>query len=600
MNQSNNRQNQNQPRNTYSPVASRLIGNNQSVNKGYSSTSVVGIIILIVVLLVLAAACYWLYQYYTNRSFQTINEVEVMSDVKDAASKFSVGSGSIPTSNYSNEYSISMWINIDNYTYNYGQEKYILCRGNPGSGNPEIVLDAKTNDLIVKLKLQVPTPSIAGINGNSNSGKSNFANIEIPVVMGNLEPAFNNPNSAVPTSGCIEATTILNKVGNNGIDYPIIQYQIANNCNMNSSMREGFANAGLQIAGKRDLTMLSDNSAPVESQHYPDSYFNDISGNEVPANGRGNIAKVIREGFDAIADISNACASVLIDFCNITNMMKQQSTANNAMDASSKAFQSIIDALEASRSTAKTTADIDAAFKNAGSNISSILNNDTFNNLVAKLVADLETLKTVSQGAGGNVSISTIMNTVNTKLAAANCSLVLSGNNDINITTNLYESLLNLIKKSLYTYLNNLSYGIQKEYPELAGQQSASCLIQNTANSDPSIGTCVYKAIPLQRWTHVIVSVYNQVVDIFIDGKLGSSCVLSAFPALSTSDVVITPNGGFAGKISRVTFANTAMTIQHAKELYYDGPVPTSSLWSMIPNWVWYGIIFLIVIAISY
>ena len=64
--------------------------------------------------------------------------------------------------------------------------------------------------------------------------------------------------------------------------------------------------------------------------------------------------------------------------------------------------------------------------------------------------------------------------------------------------------------------------------------------------------------------------------------------------------VVITPDGGFSGKISRVIFSNTAMTVQHARELYYAGPVVSSSLWSMIPSWVWSGVIMLIIIGIAY
>ena len=142
--------------------------------------------------------------------------------------------------------------------------------------------------------------------------------------------------------------------------------------------------------------------------------------------------------------------------------------------------------------------------------------------------------------------------------------------------------------------------GLQQAYPDLAGTQNASCLIQNITNPDPTVGTCVYRAIPLQKWVHVVVSVYNQVVDIFIDGQLASSCVLKGYPAISTSDVVITPDGGFSGKISRVIFSNTAMTVQHARELYYAGPVVSSSLWSMIPSWVWSGVIMLIIIGIAY
>ena len=145
-----------------------------------------------------------------------------------------------------------------------------------------------------------------------------------------------------------------------------------------------------------------------------------------------------------------------------------------------------------------------------------------------------------------------------------------------------------------------MGVGLQRAMPELAGSANASCLIQNLTNPDPTLGTCVYRAIPLQKWVHVVVSVYNQVVDIFIDGQLASSCVLKAFPAISTSNVLITPDGGFAGKISRVIFSNTAMTVQHAKQLYYSGPVKSSSLWSMIPDWVWYGIIFLVIIGIMF
>jgi len=106
--------------------------------------------------------------------------------------------------------------------------------------------------------------------------------------------------------------------------------------------------------------------------------------------------------------------------------------------------------------------------------------------------------------------------------------------------------------------------------------------------------------IPIQKWVHVIVSVYNQVVDIYIDGQLGSSCVLKGFPAISNLDVNLTPDGGFSGQISRVSFSNTAMTVNKSQELYYAGPIATDSIFSMIPNWVWYTIVLLIIISIIY
>ena len=42
------------------------------------------------------------------------------------------------------------------------------------------------------------------------------------------------------------------------------------------------------------------------------------------------------------------------------------------------------------------------------------------------------------------------------------------------------------------------------------------------------------------------------------------------------------------------------MTITRARKIYYDGPVATVSLFSMIPNWVYWTILIIIVIAIGY
>ena len=106
--------------------------------------------------------------------------------------------------------------------------------------------------------------------------------------------------------------------------------------------------------------------------------------------------------------------------------------------------------------------------------------------------------------------------------------------------------------------------------------------------------------LPLQKWVNVIVSVYNQVVDIYVDGLLTSSCILKTFPAISTDDVSLTPDGGFSGYISRVKFLNSAMTVQKAKDIYNDGPIYSPSLYSLIPTWVYYTVLVLIIAGIGY
>ena len=117
-NQTNPRINNTTVSSLYQSALRKSNSSSTSSSGGYSGSKVIGIIILVVVIVLLVGACYWLYTVYSNRVFQTTVETEVMPDVKDAATNFNVGNGSIPSSKYSNEYSVSMWINIDNYTYN--------------------------------------------------------------------------------------------------------------------------------------------------------------------------------------------------------------------------------------------------------------------------------------------------------------------------------------------------------------------------------------------------------------------------------------------------------------------------------------------------
>ena len=145
-----------------------------------------------------------------------------------------------------------------------------------------------------------------------------------------------------------------------------------------------------------------------------------------------------------------------------------------------------------------------------------------------------------------------------------------------------------------------MGVGIRKTYPDLPSGGASSCGADSILPNDPTTGICKAKMIPLQKWVNVIVSVYSQVVDIYVDGQLTSSCVLKGFPDVSTANVDITPDGGFSGNISRVNFMNTAMTVKQARSIYYDGPIKTESFLSMIPSWVWWIILVIVIISLLY
>ena len=48
---------------------------------------------------------------------------------------------------------------------------------------------------------------------------------------------------------------------------------------------------------------------------------------------------------------------------------------------------------------------------------------------------------------------------------------------------------------------------------------------EGTATNVSKSTTCTLKNIPLQKWTHVLISVRNKTLDIYLDGKLEKTCV---------------------------------------------------------------------------
>jgi len=387
-------------------------------------SNIFGIILLLVFVLALISSAYWLYNYYNQQTFIKTQEVDVMPDVKNASSKFTVGSGSIPNSNYSNEYSMSCWINVQDYNYNYGKEKVILRRGEKGSGNPEIFLAEKTNDLIVRIKLQ----------GEDNS-ISNFEDITLPLQLNNsTKENFNISSKPAPANFVKKETknTISNEL-------------------LTELSTELSSDLPSEILNKNEE--MGDNTVNYPTVEYisnddKDMYFNMISGNEV---------------------------------MNKTN-------------------------------TVETFEDHEEPDEETGEE------------------HDEE-----------------------------------------------HEEHKEEHKEDKCIECNDSAYAI---YP----------------NTD----VCVAKMIPLQKWVNIIVSVYNQNVDIYVDGQLTSSCILKRFPDISGDDVKITPDDGFSGMISRVKFTNSAMTTQQARQIYYDGPVVKDTLFSIIPEWVYWTLFIIIIISLVY
>ena len=78
--------------------------------------------------------------------------------------------------------------------------------------------------------------------------------------------------------------------------------------------------------------------------------------------------------------------------------------------------------------------------------------------------------------------------------------------------------------------------------------------------------------VPLQKWVHIGVVLNNRTVDVYVNGKLERSKVLSGVPILSDSNVIVGANGGFFGKISRFQYFTRALKPDEVFSIYQSGP----------------------------
>ena len=83
---------------------------------------------------------------------------------------------------------------------------------------------------------------------------------------------------------------------------------------------------------------------------------------------------------------------------------------------------------------------------------------------------------------------------------------------------------------------------------------------------------CSIDNIPIQKWVNLVISVYSRTMDLYLDGKLVRTCLLPGVPNISTSsDVLITPYGGFNGWTSRFQYYPNSLNPQDAWNIYTQG-----------------------------
>lgn len=136
---------------------------------------------------------------------------------------------------------------------------------------------------------------------------------------------------------------------------------------------------------------------------------------------------------------------------------------------------------------------------------------------------------------------------------------------------------------SLWFYVDDWSYRYGEEKTILVRNEGEACphiFLDPMENHlevvifdyNDTYNRCRIENVPLQKWVNLIVSVYNQTLDLYLDGKLVKTCVLDGVPRLDASDnVYVTPDGGFSGWTSNIEYWDKALNPQEAYNVYRKG-----------------------------
>lgn len=124
----------------------------------------------------------------------------------------------------------------------------------------------------------------------------------------------------------------------------------------------------------------------------------------------------------------------------------------------------------------------------------------------------------------------------------------------------------NSLKISISVFPDS-SGGSSKAQPAPAGHSSAT----------DDVFICEVPNIPLQTWFSVSMSVFGRNLDVYINGKLVKSCVLTGVPKPAVGDISLNKNGGFSGYLCGF-YHYTRMLQPNDAQAFYSAGTSCSSV----------------------
>lgn len=91
-------------------------------------------------------------------------------------------------------------------------------------------------------------------------------------------------------------------------------------------------------------------------------------------------------------------------------------------------------------------------------------------------------------------------------------------------------------------------------------------------NDNQEYDECVLTDLPLNTWVHISLNFYNDNVDMYMNGKLASTCHLDIIPNIEQAELTLHGNGGFSGITNKLVYSNIKLSSRQIYKLYKKGP----------------------------
>jgi hypothetical protein len=115
-------------------------------------------------------------------------------------------------------------------------------------------------------------------------------------------------------------------------------------------------------------------------------------------------------------------------------------------------------------------------------------------------------------------------------------------------------------------------------FPDESGSSSKTqpAPAGHTSSTD-DVFVCEVPNLPLQDWFSVSMTVFGRNLDVYIDGKLVKSCLLSGVPKPASGDITMAGNGGFSGSLCNFNHYSRMLVPADAASFYSAGTSCKSS-----------------------